>query len=68
MLHSAYCRPVDYRLLAPQAVGMERIGHFGFFRPASEQRLWPLVANWLADRCPAPDALESEPGHEERTP
>ena len=68
MLHAAYCRPVDYRLLAPQAVGMERIGHFGFFRPASERTLWPLVANWLGDRCPAPDALEPEPGHEERTP
>jgi len=52
MLHSAYCRPVDYRVLAPAEVDMERIGHFGFFRPMSEARLWPLVATWLGERCP----------------
>ena len=51
MLHSAYCRPVDYRVLAPQDHGLARIGHFGFFRPASEAALWPLVTGWLEARC-----------------
>ena len=50
MLHSAYCRPVDYRLVQPSDVGLQRIGHFGFFRPASEGALWPLVAEWLEAR------------------
>jgi predicted alpha/beta hydrolase len=54
LLHSAYCRPVDYRVLEPESMAMERIGHSGFFRPASEATLWPLVSNWLAERCPAP--------------
>ena len=34
--------------------GAAKIGHFGFFRPAAEARLWPLVAAWMADRCGAP--------------
>jgi len=59
MLHSAYCRPVDYRVISPADAGMERIGHFGFFRPASEATLWPQVANWLGERCAEPAA---EPG------
>jgi predicted alpha/beta hydrolase len=59
MLHSAYCRPVDYRVLAAPELGMARIGHSGFFRPSSEASLWPLVAQWLAGRCPSPDPLES---------
>jgi predicted alpha/beta hydrolase len=48
MLHAAYCRPVDYRVLAPASLGMQRIGHSGFFRPQSEATLWPIVADWLA--------------------
>lgn len=51
MLHAAYCRPVDYRVVAPASVGLDRIGHFGFFRPQSEATLWPLVSQWLAARC-----------------
>jgi hypothetical protein len=27
--------------------GLQRIGHFGFFKPQSETALWPLVADWL---------------------
>jgi predicted alpha/beta hydrolase len=30
---------------APQAHGLARIGHFGFFR---QQALWPLALDWLA--------------------
>jgi predicted alpha/beta hydrolase len=51
LLHSAYCRPVDYRVLPPASVGMQRIGHSGFFRTASQAALWPLVADWLRQRC-----------------
>jgi predicted alpha/beta hydrolase len=51
MLHSAYCRPVDYRVVAPASVGLERIGHFGFFRASSQASLWPVVAQWMAQRC-----------------
>jgi predicted alpha/beta hydrolase len=51
MLHAAYCRPVDYRVLAPQDVGLAKIGHFGFFRPTSEAALWPLVSEWMGARC-----------------
>ena len=51
MLHSAYCRPVEYRVLSPRDFDMERIGHFGFFRAGSEHSLWPLVADWLDARC-----------------
>jgi len=51
MLHAAYCRPVDYRVVAPSSVGLAKIGHFGFFRPAAEAALWPMVAHWLQARC-----------------
>lgn len=47
MLHAAYARAVDYRLIAPADVGMARIGHTGFFRPQSEATLWPIVIAWL---------------------
>jgi len=50
LLHSAYGHPVDYRVLAPASVGLQRIGHSGFFRPQSQEALWPLVAGWLRER------------------
>jgi predicted alpha/beta hydrolase len=53
LLHGAYCRPVDYRVVAPESVGLPRIGHFGFFRPSAEAQLWPLVTAWLHERCRA---------------
>jgi len=49
LLHQAYLRrPADYRVIEPQQVGMPRIGHFGFFKSASEKTLWPIVTEWLA--------------------
>ena len=51
LLHSAYGHPVDYRVLAPASVGLQRIGHFGFFRPQSQAALWPLVAGWMRERA-----------------
>ena len=48
MLHDAYPpTAVDYRLIQPQEFTMSRIGHSGFFRPMSENTLWPLVTQWL---------------------
>jgi predicted alpha/beta hydrolase len=48
LLHGAYRRrAVDYRLVDPVQHGLQRIGHFGFFKPQSETALWPLVADWL---------------------
>ena len=48
LLHGAYRRrPVDYRLVDPAALGLARIGHFGFFKPQGEPALWPLVADWM---------------------
>jgi hypothetical protein len=26
---------------------LQRIGHFGFFKPQGEAAFWPLVAEWL---------------------
>lgn len=47
-IHGAYPPgQVDYRRIAPEAVGLERIGHAGFFRSIGEPRLWPAVKDWL---------------------
>lgn len=52
MLHDAYSgTDVDYRVLAPQQFGLSRIGHFGFFRSAQESSLWPMVNDWVQQRC-----------------
>ncbi|MDC8757082.1 alpha/beta fold hydrolase [Janthinobacterium fluminis] len=52
MLHGAYSgAPVDYRELTPQQFDVPRIGHFGFFRRNQEKVLWPLVSDWLQQRC-----------------
>ena len=48
-LHRLYVNaPVEYRRIAPPDIGVERIGHFGFFRPQFERTLWPLASQWLA--------------------
>lgn len=33
--------------LDPRAIGVRRIGHFGFFRRAHGDRLWPHAGEWL---------------------
>lgn len=38
-----------HRHLAPAEVGLERIGHFGFFRK-SHRKLWSIVELWLEAR------------------
>lgn len=51
MLHDAYrANNVDYRLISPGEVGLQRIGHFGFFKPQSESVLWPMATAWMEQR------------------
>lgn len=48
LLHGAYRHGrVNYRLIKPAALGLKRIGHFGFFKPQGEAGLWPMVTEWL---------------------
>ena len=32
----------------PQAAGLPRVGHFGFFRTRMRDTLWPIVGDFLA--------------------
>ncbi|MEN9864895.1 MAG: hypothetical protein RL748_485 [Pseudomonadota bacterium] len=51
MLHQAYTRiKVTHQVLRPDAVGLARIGHFGFFKKASQAALWPQALDWLQQR------------------
>ena len=48
-MHAFYASaPRDMRRIAPQDVGVKRIGHFGFFRQRFSATLWPQVTQWLA--------------------
>ena len=38
--------PLDVQRLRPKDVGVRRIGHFGFFREAMQDKLWPIVPAW----------------------
>ncbi|PEN12235.1 alpha/beta hydrolase [Longibacter salinarum] len=40
---------IDRHHIAPSAVGADRIGHFGFFRPGRVPGLWDQVAAWIAE-------------------
>jgi predicted alpha/beta hydrolase len=55
LLHGAYLkRPADYRVLDTSHHGLPRVGHFGFFKPAAEATLWPMVTDWLDRAAPRP--------------
>jgi len=41
--------PTRFEALQPQAHGLKRVGHFGLFKPASVDTLWPLALAWIAD-------------------
>lgn len=48
LLHEAYAQGiVDYRVIEPGQLGMQRIGHSGFFRARSRDTLWPVVVDWM---------------------
>ncbi len=50
-LHSFYSGAArELRRIAPRDAGVERIGHFGFFRRRHADTLWPLAGDWLAQR------------------
>jgi predicted alpha/beta hydrolase len=38
----------EVRAMAPQDLGVRRIGHFGFFREQFRDTLWPEACEWLA--------------------
>ncbi|MED5622286.1 alpha/beta hydrolase family protein [Ideonella sp. BN130291] len=49
-LHGFYANaPREMRRIAPADLGVQRIGHFGFFRKHFAQTLWPQVPQWLAN-------------------
>jgi predicted alpha/beta hydrolase len=54
----------EERLVRPADVGLPRIGHFGWFRAATGDRLWPPAIAWLrgvAAGAPAATAPVSQP-------
>lgn len=46
---------VEVQRLKPAEHGLKAIGHFGFFRPNNQTRLWPLASSWI-ERMSAPPA------------
>jgi len=50
-LHAFYAGAVrEMRRLEPGDIGVDRIGHFGFFRRRHAERLWPQAHDWLVDQ------------------
>jgi predicted alpha/beta hydrolase len=39
--------PVTHLRIAPEDIGVERIGHFAFFHRCFETSLWPIALQWL---------------------
>ncbi len=51
-LHSFYSGAArELRRIAPRDAGVEKIGHFGFFRRLHSGTLWPIAGEWLAARA-----------------
>ncbi len=47
-LHEVYrAAPREHVRIAPEQVGVRRIGHFGFFGRTHGERLWPLAHEWI---------------------
>lgn len=44
--------PVEIRRVRPKELGVERIGHFGFFRPKMKDALWTIVPAWIFGNWP----------------
>lgn len=50
-LHQAYQQSQpDFRVLQAQQFGLQRIGHFGFFKAQHAEALWPMIPQWLAQQ------------------
>lgn len=62
----AGCR-FDERRIDARSAGLRKIGHFGFFRTAARESLWPVAMDWLVaaagDGTPAPRPFVSEALH-----
>lgn len=43
----------EMRRIAPRELGLRRIGHFGFFRPRTGERLWPSMLDWIEEAISA---------------
>ena len=41
---------IERRQIAPRDAAMSAIGHMGFFRQRSAERLWPQVGSWLLEQ------------------
>ncbi|RZL02241.1 MAG: alpha/beta fold hydrolase [Rubrivivax sp.] len=41
--------PTRFESLQPHAHGLQRLGHFGLFKPQAATALWPLALAWIAD-------------------
>jgi predicted alpha/beta hydrolase len=50
MRHYTHC-PIEHRQIAPAEVGLQAIGHMGFFRRASAAQLWPTAESWLRSQA-----------------
>lgn len=47
-IHGFYSgAPREMQRIDPRAEGLGRVGHFGFFRRAHSEALWPRVTDWL---------------------
>jgi len=46
------CR-FEERRIEPRQFGLRKIGHFGFFRAAARNALWPLAIDWLMGSKPS---------------
>lgn len=58
-LHDFYKNAVlERRYIAPRDVGVERIGHFGFFRSQFKTTLWQQALAWLDQRI-VPDTARA---------
>ena len=53
--------------VSPQALGVKKIGHFGFFRDTHRETLWREAAKWLA-RCIRPGSSTATALADEPTP
>ncbi|MEP7329750.1 MAG: alpha/beta fold hydrolase [Betaproteobacteria bacterium] len=51
----------DHIVVEPNANKLGAIGHFGFFRSASRDALWPIVGDWIAGRRWLPTLSKSAP-------
>jgi len=52
---------VDHRHVEPRHVGLDRLGHFGFFRADARPTLWEDTAAWLREVGRSASAPESYP-------